>query len=58
MELDREYGYALLIAGIIEILAGAALIAIYDNSLGYLGLIAGAVMLFTLLIIDIKRGLV
>jgi hypothetical protein len=41
----RDYSIAVIFAAAVEVMAGAALLAIYDNALGYLGLAAGVIMM-------------
>jgi uncharacterized membrane protein YkgB len=50
-ELQKEINnmkttqYFFLLGAVIELIAGVALLAVYNNSLGYMGLIASAMMM-------------
>jgi hypothetical protein len=46
-------GLIFMLASFIELLAGIALLTIYDNSLGFLGLIAACLMLLLAPLVDI-----
>lgn len=41
----RTSQYFFLIGAVIELIAGVALLAVYNNSLGYMGLIASALLM-------------
>lgn len=41
----RDYAIACIAGSAINVMAGAMLLAVYNNSLGYLGLASGVVMM-------------
>jgi hypothetical protein len=41
----KTTGYFFLIGAIVELIAGVALLTVYDNALGYMGLIASVLLM-------------
>lgn len=48
--------YFFLIGAVVELIAGVVLLAVYNNSLGYMGLIASAMLLAMIALLNKTEG--
>lgn len=51
-----NYATMIIFGAFINVMAGAALIAVFDNNLGFLGLIAGVVMMVVGFIVNVVNA--